>query len=220
MRRLVSLYHREFSSRHFAASFWLSIAAFAAAVYANYGATAYAGARASNAVTDLILSNTPVFDVDGIFVYGAVALILFIFAVCLVHPRHFPFTLFSLATLMFIRAGFITLTHIGPFPDHVPITATTSVGIFLSKLFFGDDLFFSNHTAIPFMMALVYWKERWLRIIFLIWSVAFAAVVLLGHIHYSIDVASAYFITYAIYHLTMKLFPEEYRLFHTVSKDA
>ncbi|MCE9541132.1 sphingomyelin synthase family protein [Candidatus Kaiserbacteria bacterium] len=194
-----------------------SIAAFAAGVFADYGATIYASARASNSVTDIILSNTPVYDVDGFFVYGAMALIVFIFGVCVLNPRRIPFTLYSLAVLFFIRAAFITLTHLGPFPDQTSITASESIGIYFSKFFFGDDLFFSNHTAIPYMMALVYWHRTWLRYIFLAWSVAFAITVLLGHIHYSIDVASAYFITYSIYRFAIWAFPREYALFHEYS---
>ena len=95
----------------------LSIIAFAAGVFADYGATVYASARASNSVTDIVLSNIPVYHVDGFFVYGAMALIVFIFGVCVLNPRRIPFTLYSLAILLFIRAAFITLTHLGPFPD-------------------------------------------------------------------------------------------------------
>jgi hypothetical protein len=220
MTRLFVLYRSHFQDRAFVTSLALSALAFIASVYANYGATVYAGARASNSVTDIVLSNIPTFDVDGFFVYGAIALFIFIFMVCLTHPRHFPFTLFALASLILIRAGFISLTHLGPYPDHIPINVTSSIGIFFSKLFFGDDLFFSNHTAIPFMMALIFWHHAALRYIFLVWSVAFALTVLLGHIHYSIDVASAYFITYAIFHLVIWVFPREYELFHSARHSA
>lgn len=197
--------------------YWFSALAsmilFASSIYANYMASAYAAVAASNSVTDLILDHVPVFDVDGYFVYGAVALIVFLFFLLVARPRRVAFTLYSLALFFFIRAAFITLTHIGPYPVHTAIEFTSSFGIFLSKIFFGDDLFFSGHTGAPFLMALVYWRETWLRYAFLAWSIFLALVVLLGHIHYSIDVASAYFITFTIYHIVMWLFPKEHSLF-------
>lgn len=199
-------------------TFWslsaLSLATFFLSLVVNNYAITYATDRASNPVTDLILSNIPVFDVDAFFVYGAVLLIAFIAAVILAHPKRIPFTLYALALFYFTRAAFISLTHLGPFPIHTPINFSSDLGIFLSKIFFGgDDLFFSAHTGAPFLMALLFWKERWLRYMFLAWSVFFAVVVLLGHIHYSIDVASAFFITYGVYHLALWLVPKAEALF-------
>ena len=71
-----------------------------------------------------------------------------------------------------------------------------------------NDLFFSGHTGAPFLMALVFWPHKRLRYIFLAWSGFFAVVVLLGHIHYTIDVLSAFFITYGIYHIALHFFPK------------
>lgn len=190
-----------------------SIILFAASVYTNFLASRYATTAASNPVTDLVLDNIPVYNVDGYFVYGAVALIAFIFVLLAMRPKRIAFTLYSLALFYFIRAAFITLTHIGPYPEHTPIEFTTSLGIFFSKLFFGDDLFFSGHTGAPFLMGLIFWREPLLRYIFICWSVFLAIVVLLGHIHYSIDVASAFFITFTIFHLALWLFPKERALF-------
>ena len=52
------------------------------------------------------------------------------------------------------------------------------------------DLFFSGHTASIFLFAFVF-KERKLKIIFLTGSVAVALLVVLQHVHYSIDVIAA-----------------------------
>jgi hypothetical protein len=142
-------------------------------------------------------------------VYGAIALIVFITLLCLWHPIRIPFTLYALTLLIVIRSVFISLTHIGPFPDQIKL----SLGTLTSKFLFGGDLFFSNHTAIPFLMALMYWHNKTLRIAFLTLSVFFGVIVLLGHLHYTIDVLSAFFITYGIYQMALWIFPRERVLF-------
>ena len=175
----------------------------------NYLAGVYATTSASNYVEDIILSNTPVFDVDLFFVYGAVALIIFSTLLLLAHPKRIPFTLHALTLFYLIRAAFVSMTHLGPFPDQVALDA----GALAAKFFGGADLFFSGHTGAPFILALIFWHEKRLRYIFLATSVFFGIIVLLGHYHYTIDVASAFFITYGIYHLALWLFPKDRALF-------
>jgi membrane-associated phospholipid phosphatase len=83
-----------------------------------------------------------------------------------------------------------------------------------SGIFTGNDLFFSGHTGLPFLLALMFWKhDPTSRTIFLGFSILFATVVLMGHIHYSIDVLSAFFITYGIFHICKFLFKKEWELF-------
>lgn len=178
---------------------------------ANFYATLYATEEASNAVTDIILSNVRVFDVDGLFVYGTLALIVFVVVLCLSHPKRLPFMLHGLSLFYFTRAIFVTLTHLGPFPGRVVL----DIGAFTAKFLGGGDLFFSGHTGVPFLLALMFWNYKRLRYIFLGWSAFFAVIVLLGHLHYSIDVLSAFFITYTIYHIALWLFPKEHALFHS-----
>ena len=83
----------------------------------------------------------------------------------------------------------------------------------MEKFAFGGDLFFSGHTGLPFLMALIFWDNKYLRWIFILTSVMFATVVLLAHLHYSIDVLSAFFITYTIFHIALFLFKKDRRLF-------
>lgn len=175
----------------------------------NYYAGTYATSRASNWVTDVILNNIPVFDVDWFFVYGAVAFWIFIIGLCVVKPHRIPFTVKSISLFILVRSVFVSLTHIGPFPTQI----TLDVSNLLSKFTFGGDLFFSGHTGLPFLMALVFWDNRPLRIFFILCSVAFGIVVLLGHLHYSIDVLGAFFITYSIYRLCELFFKKDKALF-------
>lgn len=211
--------YREFLHRHRrhwsnAQTFWatiLSLLAFVSSVIVVFYAIQYATDRASNSVTDIFLSNVPVFNVDGPFVYGTWLLVVFVIALLFAHPKRTPFTLYSLALFYFIRAGFISLTHIGPFPVHAASNLYT--GFVNGWLLSGADLFFSGHVGVTFLLALIFLKERALRNVFLVWSLYFAVVVLLGHLHYSIDVAAAFFITYTIFNIAEWLFPAERALF-------
>jgi len=193
-------------------SFLISIVVFLCSIVYNFYASVYATSRASNYVEDIVLSNIRVFDVGWIFIWGAIALIVFIFGLCLLHPKRIPFVLHSLSLFYFIRGTFVSLTHLGPFPTQAELNL--NLGTLFAKQFGGDDLFFSAHTGAPFLMALVFWDNVILRYIFLVWSAVFGVVVLLGHFHYSIDVLSAFFITFTIYQIAKWLFPKDYTLFH------
>lgn len=174
----------------------------------NFYAGIYATETASNSVTDIILSHVRVFDIDGIFVYGSVFVFIFVVCICAYEPKRIPFVVKSTAIFIIIRSVFISLTHIGPFP-----TALALHSNIIKDFTFGGDLFFSGHTGLPFLMALIFWKNIRLRIFFLASSIVFGLIVLLGHLHYSIDVFSAFFITYSIFHIARYMFPKDYRLF-------
>lgn len=176
-------------------------------------AVAFANASASNSVTDIILSNTPVYDVDVFFVYGVVLLVIVITVVCVSKVERTPFVFKSLALFTVIRSFFVSLTHINPYPQKVTIASNIITRLFPS-IFTGKDLFFSGHTGVPFLMALIFWDNVLLRTIFLAFSIMFAVVVLLGHLHYSIDVAAAYFITFTIFTIAKTFFKKDWVWLH------
>lgn len=208
MQEKISEYKTHFTDKKFLLSFAMAIILLAISIIINFYAGTYATQNASNSVTDIILSNTRAYDLDGVFVYGSIIFILFVILVCLIKPKKIPFTVKSLALFIIIRSIFITLTHLGPFPSQVPINSDL-----LSKLTFGGDLFFSGHTGMPFLLALIYWDDRWTRYLFIGFSLTFAVVVLLAHMHYSIDVMSAFFITYTIFTISKYLFKKDHELF-------
>ena len=139
---------------------------------------------------------------------GTIALVLSIAYLALARLDRLPFVLEAIALFVAIRSLFLTLTHIAPFPTRMVFDSSL-----FARLDFGGDLFFSGHAGLPFLLALLFWDHVRLRCYFLALSVLFAAVVLLGHLHYSIDVASAYFITFGIYHIALKLFPRDHAVF-------
>jgi hypothetical protein len=60
------------------------------------------------------------------------------------------------------------------------------------------DLFFSGHTSIMFLFFLIA-KNRYLKYLFLSGTVAIVTLVLIQHVHYSVDVFVAFFVSYCSY---------------------
>lgn len=181
---------------------------FAVSVTLTHYASRYAEIRASGPVDDIILSNTRVFNFEFIFVDLAIALFLFVVVLCFRYPKGSPFIIKSVSLFIIIRSIFVSLTHIGPFPTRL-VMESNLLGFITS----GNDLFFSGHTGLPFLIALVFWNHKYLKTLFLSASVLFGTIALLSHLHYSIDVFSAFFISYAIYHLSLTMFKKEYHHF-------
>ncbi len=157
-------------------------------------------------VGDLFLDLVPTINLEFLFTYGIYSLVFSVFVyVFLLNPETAPFVLKSYGLLFIFRSAFVGLTHFGPpagfFYDGVVFVD----GNFLQKLIFKNDLFFSGHTAIPFLSFLIFkeGKFRWFQFV---GAIVMGITVLLMHVHYSIDVFAAFFITYGVYSLSLRLF--------------
>lgn len=211
MAELKATYRGLMRDRTFLMSLFASFGMLIGALVINIFAGIYATDHASSAVGDIVLSNIPVMNVDNFFVWGPITFWVIISLFYLKEPARIPFWLKSVALFVFIRSIFITLTHIGPFPDHIPIDSFSFNNHFNFFIFSsGADLFFSAHTGLPYLNALVSWNNLRMRVFCILGSIFFGTVVLLGHLHYSIDVMSAFFITYTIYHIAKKIFPRDF----------
>jgi len=184
----------------------MGIVFFVVGLFTTYYANYYAVLRASNSVTDIILDNLPVVNVDFIYSTGAAIFIFIVALIALYDPRRISFILKSSALFLIIRSLFMVLTHIAPPPDALYLDSSD----FLHKLSSGDDLFFSAHTGLPFLFSLIFWHDKKYKWLFLICTLLGASAVLLGHLHYSIDVFSAFFITFGIFKISKKVFHKEY----------
>ncbi len=201
-----------FSEKAFILSFFGGLVFLLVSLVIQYLATNYANRLASLSVTDIILSNTRVYDVATIFTWGAVIVFLVSVIIIFKYINRAPFTIKSAAVFIIIRSIFVTLTHISQFPAHTLITSSFFQDTLFNGIFNGNDLFFSGHTGMPFLIALIYWDKKVVRYLFLAFSGILAVAVLLGHLHYSIDVLSAYFITYTIFHICLFLFKKDWTL--------
>jgi hypothetical protein len=155
----------------------------------------YADSFEGTPIPDLILDHIPYVNTDFFFYQGAFILLAIVLALFIRMPRYIPFTFASVALFYLIRSGFMVTTHL-------PAASAIS----------GNDLFFSGHTGLPFLFSLIFWKHTTFRYIFIAASGIAGVSVLLSHVHYTIDVLGAYFITYTIYVIAKKIFKKEYTM--------
>jgi hypothetical protein len=203
--------HHGFWNEHRKRSLYLGFLLLGLALVIQVSAGHYSAKRSldSSHVGDIFLDNLPVFNLDYVIVQGAIFVVLIGVFVFATHPRQLLFGVKASALFIIIRAFFIDLTHIGVYPAN----NFDVIGIG-SKIYntvnFSGNFFFSGHTGLPFLMALILWSEKPWRYFFIGVSIFFGASVLLAHVHYSIDVFAAPFITYSIFGLGKRLFPRDY----------
>src|SRR3989344_6372880 len=117
MKKIIEKHKNIWKNKEFRNSALLGSILLIFSLVVNYFAGNYANGKESNPVTDIILDNIPTFDVGFIFIQGTLLLFLFIFFLLVQEPKRAPFVLKSLSLFILIRSFFISLTHIGPFPQ-------------------------------------------------------------------------------------------------------
>lgn len=184
--------------------------------FANLYELAYSLRPTSNYVGDLLLDNLPVVNLNFIIIEGAFISIVAGVIYVLLNPRYILFSLKALALLIAIRALFVSLTHVGIYPGNVDPGFGFFDGLYM-YLNFQTGFFFSGHTGLPVLMALIFWDKPSARIVFLSLAAVFGGAVLLAHIHYSIDVLAAPFMAYGIYKIACRLFSRDFELITSAS---
>ncbi|MEK6543496.1 MAG: phosphatase PAP2-related protein [Elusimicrobiota bacterium] len=178
----------------------LALGAFCLAILVNLNASIYTakvGAQAPYLHSDLLLNLLPRIDLFFLFVWGFFGFIVFALTAGLTsEKRRIAYILWMYALLIMLRSLFIILTPMSLPPEAVPRQGSGFFDLIGCHLTSGYDLFFSGHAAFPFLGYLLY-KNHYVKLVFMAFSLTMALGILLCKYHYSIDILGAYFITYA-----------------------
>lgn len=181
------------------------------AIIFQFYASAYVNRVPGNSAADLFLSILPVVNLNLIIVEGALAAMAFSIILVLSKPQYLLFTLKAAAIFIATRAMFIAVTHVGIYPGQV-----NPDNGFFDRIYTGLGLeagfFFSGHTGLPLLMALIFWNKKFWRYAYIAISIIFGIAVLFAHVHYTIDVLAAPYMTYSIFKMSQYFFPEDYKM--------
>lgn len=164
-------------------------------------------------VGDLILDNLPVVNLDFFIVEGALVSTAIVLVLFLLYPKYIIFSVKALALFIIIRSFFISLTHLGTSLHQITLDQN-SIGFFIYDFLYNakNDFFFSGHVGVMFLFALIFWEKTIWRYIFFMISIIFGISMLLAHMHYSIDIFAAPFITYGIFVISKNVFKKDFEL--------
>jgi membrane-associated phospholipid phosphatase len=155
-------------------------------------------ARQGIVLNDWLLQRIPSMDFSVVIFILVWSTCLLILIRCIQQPAIFLMTLYFLIIITLSRIITISIVPLNP-PNGLiilkdPLTSLTYGG---SSIFITKDLFFSGHTANLFMFYLCLQKKRD-KLFALFTSLLVGLLVLVQHVHYSIDVIGAFVFTYLL----------------------
>jgi hypothetical protein len=146
--------------------------------------------RPGRLLNDPLLSHWGPVDVTGItftVLYGAVLVVL---ASIAKRPLRVLHGLHAYILLLLLRMMAMAAFTLRPPPDIIPLIDPFTQGFYPGDTPFLKDLFFSGHTATLMLMALLA-PTRPVRWLALAATVAIGLLVLLQHVHWTVDVLAA-----------------------------
>lgn len=158
---------------------------------------------------DLVLQWLPAINlsVPVFVVIWSMALLLAIR--CLQNPYTFSLFLWSFLFLTLSRIITISLVPLDA-PLNLILLKDPLSNSFYRGPFITKDLFYSGHTSTQFLMFLCL-QRRWEKAIALCSTVAIGIMVLVQHVHYTIDVVVAPFGAYLAFYLAKKIVNKAFR---------
>ncbi|MBC3788228.1 phosphatase PAP2-related protein [Spirosoma utsteinense] len=154
-------------------------------------------------LNDWLLDQLPPRDVSlGIFltIWAAALLILFR---ARKSPAIFMLFIYGYILVSLARMLTINLFPLNPPTGLIPLVDPLS-NAFYGKTYITKDLFFSGHTS-SILLIFLSLRRWWDRLLVLIGSCLVGSLLLVQHVHYTIDVVGAFVLTYPLYWLGKRI---------------
>jgi len=160
--------------------------------------------RKGAVLNDWLLARIPPHDVS-VFIFGLIgAMALLILIRAIKNPSIYITWCWTMIFVYIVRFVTLSLVALDPPPGMVPLIDPIN-SFFSGNTVITKDLFFSGHTATMVMIYLCL-EKRNDKLIALIAAFAVACLLLVQHIHYTIDILAAPVVVYPCYRLTRYLF--------------
>ncbi|MDB5243002.1 MAG: hypothetical protein JWP57_3627 [Spirosoma sp.] len=154
-------------------------------------------------LNDLVLDQLPPQDVS-LYIFATIwasALLI------IIRARRGP-AVFMLFTYGYILVSLSRMLTINLFPLNPPVGLIPLIdpisNAFYGKTYITKDLFYSGHTSSIFLIFLSL-RRRWDRFFTLIGTLLVGFLLLMQHVHYTIDVLGAFVFTYPLYWLGKRI---------------
>jgi len=165
--------------------------------------------RKGAVLNDWLLARIPPHDVS-VFIFALIwGMAILILIRAIKNPSIYITFCWTFIFIYIVRFVTLSLVALDP-PQGMILLADPINSAFYHNAVITKDLFFSGHTATMVMIFLCL-EKRSDKIIALIAAFAVACLLLLQHIHYTIDVLAAPVVVYACYRLTGYLFYNLYK---------
>jgi hypothetical protein len=161
---------------------------------------AYIEKKQGARLNDMLLNHLPALDLSipiFILIWGGTAIIIY---KCLKRPYVFALFLWAYIILCISRIITISLIPLEAPNGLIPLTDPLS-NIFYGGTFIRKDLFYSGHVSTQFLISLCIYNKVYKRIM-QVTTLMLAVMVLLQHVHYSIDVVAAPIFAYCCFWLS------------------
>ncbi|TAG11913.1 MAG: phosphatase PAP2 family protein [Sphingobacteriia bacterium] len=163
----------------------------------------YIEQRKGVVLNDLLLNLLPAWNVSIPTFIIIWILVVFTLYRCVQNPAIFLLLLWSYLFLTMGRIVSLLLVPLDP-PQQIIELKDPLSNLFYGSKFITKDLFFSGHTATLFTMYLCLQKKAD-RLFLLVGSIVIALLVLIQHVHYTMDVIAAFIFSYIFFKLGKRI---------------